>query len=114
MNTDAVEDVKPLSLVETITHMLREAGHANPESWIEFGNGLKEEAKVSQDINIQRFLINRHWVQIFTSVPFDLVEKTRNARSCLMNGECDLSDYIRLFKEIVVPCAIEMKLLPES
>lgn len=109
MNIDSVEVNRPFSLVEEITAMITEAGHPSPDSW---KTGLKAEVYTAQDVNHQRFIINRHWVQIFTSLPIDQIEKTRDARGCLMNGECDLADYMRLFKLVVVPCAIELNLLP--
>ncbi len=109
MNNDTVVDLTQFILSQEITAWLRAAGHPTPESWMV---GLKPEATSSPDLNIQRFLINRHWVQIFTSLPINEIEKTRDARGCLMNGQCELPDYIRLFKEVVIPCAMNLNLLP--
>lgn len=118
MNTDTVEHKmpqdnqpqdKPFSLAHHITWLLEQAGVANPQSWMD---GLHPEALSHPDINVQRFQINRHWVNKFTSLKTeDEVLQTRNARGCLMGIQASLEDYLRLFKDEVIPCAIRMNLL---
>lgn len=100
---------KPFSLAHHITYLLQEAGVENPQQWLE---GLHPEALTHPDIHVQRFQINRRWVEIFTSLKTeDEILQTRNARGCLMGIQCSLEDYLRLFTDEVIPCAIRMGLL---
>lgn len=112
MNTDNVDTASEqpvaLNLITEITEYLRQAGVENPEAW---QVGLKAEAHTTNDRNVQRFLINRQWTQILSNLPLEEVIKTREARGCLMNGECEISEYIRKFRQVVIPCAIKLGLL---
>jgi hypothetical protein len=94
----------PLSLVETVTLMLTEAGVENPEAW---QVGLEPEALTSSDLNVQRFLINRRWRGLLIEgLTNEQILLTRNARGCLVDGRWELTDWIFHFKKDVIPSAI--------
>jgi hypothetical protein len=95
---------KPLSIAETVVMMMEEANVADTESWKE---GLSEEALTSPDLNVQRFLMNRHWRGLLADLDtIEEIKKTTNARGCLQDGRWDLEDWITHFKKDVIPCAI--------
>jgi hypothetical protein len=103
---------QPLSLVDTVTLMLTEAGVDNPEGW---KTGLHPEALTSPDLNIQRFHINRHWRGLLvTGIPKERILETRNARGCLVDGKWELSDWIAHFKKDVIECAITVGALKKT
>jgi hypothetical protein len=113
MDTNTVEsDVpaeKPFSLAHHVIYLLEKNGIINPQEWLK---GLNPEALATDDVNVQRFHINRCWTSIFLSLPTtDEILSTRNARGCLMNGQCTLEDWSRLFDSEVIPCAIKTGLL---
>jgi hypothetical protein len=107
-STPATDEAQPLSLVDTVTLMLTEAGIENPEGW---KVGLHPEALTSSDLNVQRFLINQHWRGLLLSVPKDRILETRNARGCLVDGRWELGDWIAHFKKDVIECAIRVEVL---
>jgi hypothetical protein len=103
---------KPLSLHETVTLMIEEAGVVDPAAW---KNGLSEEALTSPDLNVQRFLINRHWRGLLANLPtIEEIKKTINARGCLADGRWDLTDWLIHFKKDVIPCAIQVGVLTKT
>lgn len=113
MTTDTVEDPnlvpKPMVIADHVTYLLEQANVADTESW---KAKLHPEALTSTDIDIQRFHVNRCWIDIFTSLRSqEEILETRNARGCLMGRQCPLEDWSRLFAKVVIPCAIQMGLL---
>lgn len=93
------------SLVDIITKVLVDAGHQRPDDWKRY---LHPDAITSVEQNIQRFLINRAWRQIIGSCnDFESME----VRSYLVDtGE--FCDWLRLFKEGVLPCILKLNLPP--
>ena len=112
MNTDNVvadsnENVA-LKLIDEMSFWMSEQGVVDTQSWKQ---GVRPEVYTTADRHVERFWLNRHWVQLFTSLPMDEIIKTREARGCLMNGECPLSEYVRKFKTVVIPYAIRLGIL---
>lgn len=104
--TTADQQDKPLSLVDTITLMLTEAGVTDPEAW---KTDLHPETYTSPDVNIQRFHMNRHWRFLMAeNKTREQIAATRNARGCLVDGRWELADWIFHFKKDVIPAAIEV------
>jgi len=107
--TEPVAEDQPLSLAETITMMMEEAGVVDPMYWM---RGLNREALLSPDLNVQRYLINRHWRGLLTQgLTVDQIKQTINARGCLQDGRWELTDWISHFKKDVLPCAIKIGVL---
>jgi hypothetical protein len=96
------------SLPTEITKLIADAGHASPEAWTQ---ALNPEALTTDNVDHQRFLINRTWRQILLNAPKEVVAKTREARSCLLDTPCEPKHYLRFFKEVIIPCASEQGLL---
>lgn len=105
------EQAKPLSIPETITFLLEQAEVENPEAWL---TGLNPVALTSPDLNIQRFIVNRHWLGLLLNVPDDKMKETMNARGCLVNGKWELADWVQHFKKMVIPCAISVGVLKKK
>lgn len=94
-------------LVDEIDSLMAAAGHPNPTSW---KANLDPEALASQNHDIQRYLINREWRQIMLAVSDEELPATKVARKHLLDTPCAAVDYLRFFKEKVIPCAIALKL----
>ena len=92
-------------LPKAITDLFISLGHNRPNDWTRY---VHPDAFVVQDINIQRFLINRAFRLILGDC---LLEDTMNARYCLVDtGE--IKDWLRLFKDGVAPQVIRLCLPP--
>jgi hypothetical protein len=103
---------QPLSLVETVTLMLTQAGVENPTAW---HAGLSKEAFTSPDLNVQRFLINRLWRRkLVEGLTQEQILQTLNARGCLVDGLWELADWISHFKSDVIPTAIKVGVLKKG
>lgn len=95
----------PTSLVDFVSNMLSVAGHPNPTGWTAY---VHADAMVTNDLNIQRFLINRAWRSIIGRLEQHDVD-TMDVRFCLVDtGE--IKDWCRLFQESVLPCILEFQL----
>jgi hypothetical protein len=110
MTTDTLDEIIT-DLPKEISALLAKAGVASPEEW---KSNLKEEALTSDDIDIQRFLINRTWRQILCSGPATTMDTTRDARSALIDSPVRPKDYLRFFEELIIPCALRHNLLPTT
>lgn len=110
-NTAEQQD-QPLSLTETVTLMIKQAGVENPDAW---HAGLSQEAFTSPDLNVQRFLINRLWRgKLVEGLTKDQIRDTLNARGCLVDGRWELADWISHFKSDVIPTAIRVGVLKQG
>lgn len=99
MNTE-----EQINLVDEVSKILEEAGHPRPQDWKRY---LDQNALIS-DTMYQRFLINRCFRQILGEVT---TEVTMDVRYCLVdNGK--IKDWLRLFKQGVVPCIVRLNLPP--
>lgn len=84
------------NLIDAVTDALREAGHPDPEAW---KAGLHEDATITDDQKIQRFLVNRCLFKYMAKMPHATLE----ARAALlMDGDQD--DWHKALKTVVVPC----------
>jgi hypothetical protein len=103
-------DDQPLSIAETITMAMEDAGVVDVMDWM---IGIDKEALTSPDLNIQRYLINRHWRGLFTgpNLTKDQIKESINARGCLVDGRWELADWLTHFKKDVIPCAIKVGIL---
>lgn len=105
----AVTQSVALKLTDEMSHWMANAGVIDTESW---KVGLHKEAVNAVDRNVERFWLNRHWRQLLTKgLSMEDTLKTREARGCLMDGDCPLPEYIRKFQTVVIPCAIQMGIL---
>jgi hypothetical protein len=104
---------QPFSLAHHVVYLLEQADVENPEEWMK---NLKQEALESADVNVQRFLVNRCWTEMFATLKTkDEILQTRNARGSLMNsGKCSLEDWTHLFRTQVIQCAINVGLLKKK
>jgi hypothetical protein len=84
-----------------------EAKHPDPEGW---KAKLPPQAYTADTHEQQRFHTNRVWRQILTDLPLEQLDKTREARACLLDTVCETTDYLRFFKEYVTPCVIQLNL----
>lgn len=90
-------------LVYEVNNALSEAGHPNPAAWHSY---VQSDVFGNADPFVQRFLINR----AFRLILAEAQENTMNVRFCLVdNGE--LIDWLRLFKDQVIPCVQRNSLL---
>ena len=89
--------------VAEITELFREAGHPNPEAWL--SHPLIQEAKTAAP-KLQRFLVNRYWRDQLGA----LEKSTTPERFCLQDGDVNHLEYVKVFKQIVVPTIVEYKL----
>lgn len=108
-NTDSSNihaEQEPPRLVQAMTHLLREAGHPHPDAW-EKDPQLHRDAFTYPDEGVQRFLINRYWRMQIQRLP----EDTMNVRYCLLDERhVKTVDWLRVFKEGVVPCILRNQL----
>lgn len=109
MNTQTTETLIPalqegeqVNLVEVVTAMLFSAGHPQPQAWLQ---GLHPDAINSNNPEVQRFLINRYWRGQIAQVPGN----TLDIRYCLVD-QGQYTDWIRLFKNGVLPCIMDNQL----
>lgn len=87
-------------LSEVVTDLLREAGHPNPTDWQQ---GLHPDAAISNDQQIQQFLINRQLRLVIGSYP----EDTTNVRYCLLETSSGTPEqWAQQIKAGVVPCMV--------
>lgn len=107
MTTDTLDE-NITDLPKEISTLLAKAGVVTPEGW---KSTLKPEALTSDDVDVQRFLINRTWRQILCSGPASIMDDTRDARSALIDTPVRPVDYLRFFEELVIPCALKHNLL---
>ena len=92
------------SLIDEVTGAFVEAGHPHPEAWKGYLNPV---AMATQDLSVQRFLINRALRLIIGLVTS---ENTMDVRFCLVdNGE--FRDWVRLFRTEVLPCLMRNRVL---
>lgn len=85
-------------LTEIISDLLRKHNHPNPTQWALY---VHKDAHESEDVNIQRFLINRYWREVIGMYP----ENTLSVRECLIDTG-HIEDWIRLFETGVIPCIL--------
>ena len=90
-----------------ISKIMVELNHPDPEGWKQLLPPIAFNASTPQE---QRFHTNRVWRQILTDLPLDQLDQTREARICLVDTFCETVDYLRFFKEHVIPCAIQLGL----
>lgn len=95
------------SIPEELIKLLKEGGHPNPEF---LKDCVAPEAYTATTAKEQRFYTNRALRPILGDMPLEELGKTREARACLIDTMCETVDYLRLFKEHVVPCLIENEL----
>ncbi len=85
-------------LVQVISELFEKHGHPAPRAWEQF---VHQDAFISLDFGIQRFLINRYWREVVGMYP----ENTLHVRQCLIDhGSID--DWLRLFEQGVIPCVM--------
>ncbi len=95
MSGDMVQEKR---LVDQISELLGKHGYPFPRDWHNF---VHQDAFISQDQGIQRFLINRYWRDVIGLYN----ESTLDVRQCLIDhGSID--DWLRLFEQGVIPCII--------
>lgn len=85
-------------LVQVISELLEKHGHPAPREWEAY---VHQDAFISLDLGIQRFLINRYWRDIIGLFP----ENTLQVRQCLIDSG-SFDDWLRLFETGVIPCVI--------
>lgn len=108
MTTDNVV-LNYTNLFEEVSKIMAELGHHDPEGW---KREIPPAIFTAQDLNVQRFHINRVWRQILLSLPMECADQTREARSCLVDTLCEPIDYLRFFRLHVIPCAIRFAVPP--
>ena len=92
-----------LNLVNEITELHAKLGHTRPEAWIKYVN---PDALISNNPDIQRFLINRCFRMIIGAVT---TEDTMDVRYCLLdNGS--YSEWKHLFETMIVPVTVRLNL----
>lgn len=89
--------------VNAITALLAEAGHPEPQRWLQGLDAAALDANTPQDY--RRFLVNRHWRPILGMA----TEDSSVARYCLMDTG-PMYTWLLLFKESVVPFAVKHNL----
>lgn len=107
ISTHQVPPNQNVGLAAEISKIMIVLGHPDPNSWWRF---LPTEARQSPDLNVQKLAINSAWRQIFLSVSPEQIKETNEARTCLMDGHCDVKDYLNYFRKIVIPAAIRLGL----
>ncbi len=85
-------------LVELISELLVKHGHPAPKEWEQY---VHQDAFISPDLGIQRFLINRFWREFIGLMP----ENTFQIRQCLID-QGPIDDWLRLFEQGVIPCVM--------
>jgi hypothetical protein len=109
MNTDVVdqtasaEKVPPAPYVQIISDKLAAAGHSNPTGWQNF---LHPDAFITNDVSIQRFLINRCLSFLIGRVES---ENTMDVRYCLIN-DGEVERWVELLDQTVIPCMVRLNL----
>ena len=100
-----VHQVDIKSLPDVITDLLIKAGHPRPNDWT---RGLHPDANIVQDLNIQRFLINRQLRLLLGNCN---ETNTLDARYCLIdNGE--IHRWQELVGQMVIPLLVQYNLPP--
>lgn len=85
-------------LVQVISELLEKHGHPASREW---EASVHQDAFISLDRGVQRFLINRYWrdtIGLFS-------ENTLQVRQCLIDSG-SFEDWLRLFETGVIPCVI--------
>lgn len=103
-----IENIEEIALpildpVEEVSRLLNEAGHENPEAWKEYLHA--DALQMSTPVEVKRFLVNRAWRTILGTVPSGAPAE----RYCLID-KGDEKVWLQLFKESIIPAAIEFKL----
>jgi len=96
---------EPTNLVHALTTLLTAAGHPRPDDWT---RGLHEDANLTPDTSIQRFLINRNLRLILGECK---TENTIDVRYCLVDSG-DIKEWVRLMETMIVPCLVRNNLPP--
>lgn len=116
MNNHTVEDQNPAQpeveqtpfvpspFVDKLTAALQAAGHPNPEGW---KNLLESDAYITNDDDIQRFLINRALRLVLCQAPVS----TMDERYCLVD-QGPVERWFELVEKSVVPCMVTHNLPP--
>jgi len=98
------ESVVPSPYIDKLTAALAAAGHVNPESWKQH---LEADAYITNDDDIQRFLINRALRLCLSQAPVS----TMDERYCLVD-KGDIPRWFELVEQKVVPCLVQHSLPP--
>ena len=85
-------------LVQVITDLLRKHNHPAPSEW---ESQVHQDAFISPDQGIQRFLINRYWRQ-----EIGLYNENTIAIRQYLIDQGSINDWLRLFEQGVIPCVI--------
>ncbi len=94
-----VNDINATDLIDEIDAILLDN---QLYSFLEWKALLSPNAVGCTDIGLQRFLINRRWREILGCMGIDTID----ARFCLVD-QGYISDWLRLFKDGVIPCLLK-------
>jgi hypothetical protein len=98
----AQEPVVPAPYVDKLTAALAAAGHPNPQGWKQY---LEPDAFVTNNDDLQRFLINRALRMVLPMAPVS----TMDERYCLVD-KGDVGRWFELVESMVVPCMVQHNL----
>lgn len=107
MSTDNVGS--KTALIGQISLMLEEAGHKEPLAWVTRLHAMCPEIVDEEDVRVQRYMLNCFWANELGNHDVAHGTDTTNARFSLVE-QGTLLDWVRLFKENVLPCIIKYNL----
>lgn len=97
------------ALIGQVSLMLEEAGHKEPLAWVERLYAMCPEIVDENDTGVQRYMINCFWANELGRHDVEHNTNSTNARFSLVE-QGTLLDWVRLFKENVIPCILKYNL----